>query len=314
MPSLPPLLRFRPFRETARTWGAISALAALGALGGCAHGARTSAPASPAAALLASPRPLVIAHRGASAAAPENTLAAFRLGLAAQADLIELDYHHSRDGVPVVIHDATLDRTTDAAGRWGAQQIRVGDRPADELVTLAAGRWFDPGSAECLPRLIEALHVVRDGGGVTLIERKAGDAATLARLLREQELVNRVVVQSFDWDFLRELHALLPEQVLAALGPPHRRARPDAPRLREGSLDEPALDELAAAGVRVVVWDRSLSPAALAAAHARGLKVWFYTIDDPAVARDLLARGADGLITNRPELLRPLLDQLRRTP
>lgn len=314
MPPIRPLLRFRPVLGAARTWGVIPALAALGALAGCTHAARPASPKAPATELLASPRPLVIAHRGASAAAPENTLAAFRLGLAAQADLIELDYHHSRNGVPVVIHDATLDRTTDAGVRWGAKQIRVADRPAEELVELSAGQWFDPSSTERLPRLTEALQVIRDGGGVTLIERKAGDAATLARLLREHDLVNRVVVQSFDWVFLRELHAALPEQVLAALGPPHRRVHPDAPPLREGSLDEPALDELAAAGVRVVVWNRSLSPAALAAAHARGFKVWIYTIDDPTVARELLARGVDGLIANRPELLRPLLDQSRRTP
>lgn len=314
MPPIPPLLRFRPALGTARTWGVIPALAALGVLAGCTHAPRPASPKAPATELLASPRPLVIAHRGASAAAPENTLAAFRLGLAASADLIELDYHHSRDDVPVVIHDAMLDRTTDAAARWGAKQIRVADRSADELVELFAGRWFDPSSTERLPRLTEALRVVRDGGGVTLIERKAGDAATLARLLREHGLVNRVVVQSFDWVFLRELHALLPEQVLAALGPPHHRVQPDAPPLREGALDAAAFDELAAAGVRVVVWNRSLSPAALAAAHARGFKVWFYTIDDPTVAGELLARGADGLITNRPEVIRPALAQPRPTP
>src|SRR5688572_14587501 len=80
---------------------------------------------STAEKLLNAPRPLVIAHRGFSMIAPENTLASFEYALAAGADLVELDYHHSQEGVPVVIHDATLDRTTDATNRFGGSKISV---------------------------------------------------------------------------------------------------------------------------------------------------------------------------------------------
>src|SRR5574341_2564494 len=74
--------------------------------------------------LITENRPLVIAHRGYSAVAPENTLPAFQLALAAGADLVELDYHHSKDGIPIVIHDHELDRTTDGDERWQSKKVR----------------------------------------------------------------------------------------------------------------------------------------------------------------------------------------------
>jgi len=267
-------------------------------------------PPRPALALLTTQRPLVIAHRGYSAAAPENTLAAFRLALATGADLVEFDYHHSRDGVPVVIHDSSLDRTTDAVARWGGKNLRVAERDVAALALLDAGKWFDGRTGVRLPLLSETLDYICQGGSVPLIERKAGDAATLARLLREHDLVNRVVVQSFDWNFLRELHVLLPEQVLGALGPPHARA-PGAAPLRDGQPDAAALDELAACGASVAVWDRNISAANIAAVHARGLRVWVYTIDEPALVRELRARGVDGFITNNPALLWKTLGDFR---
>lgn len=270
-----------------------------------AHAGQTDA-----RALLQEQRTLVIAHRGYSSAAPENTLPSFRLALAAGADLVEFDYHHSRDGVPVVIHDATLDRVTDAAARWGGKNIRVADRSAAELAELDAGRWFDGRSGVRLPLLADTLDLICSGGSVPLIERKGGDAATLARLLRDRGWVNRVVVQSYDWNFLRELHELLPEQVLAALGAPHERA-PGATPLRDGQPDASVWDELAACGVGAIVWDRGLSAASIAAAHARGLKIWIYTIDDPALVRELRARGADAFITNNPAILWKTLGDLR---
>lgn len=261
-----------------------------------------AAPAAPAAPeLIDTPRPLVIAHRGWSGIAPENTLPAFQLALHAAADLVELDYHHSADGVPVVMHDPTLARTTDAAARWPGSDLHVAARPLAELQALDAGTWFHPRFAgTAMPTLAEALAAIQPTG-VTLIERKAGDAATLARLLREFDLVNRVVVQSFDWDFLRALHAELPEQVLGALGPRHR--SDGRPMTEEDKILGPAqLDEMAAAGARVAVWSRSLDASSVAAARARGLKVWVYTIDAPAEMRRLLALGIDGLITNQPAL------------
>src|SRR5688572_31493648 len=86
-------------------------------------------------------RPLVIAHRGYSMVAPENSLAAFELGIAAGADLIELDYHHSKDGIPVVMHDYTLDRTSNATNQWRSSKVRIDRRDAEEFAKLDAGSW-----------------------------------------------------------------------------------------------------------------------------------------------------------------------------
>lgn len=257
---------------------------------------------APALALLQADRPLVIAHRGWSAAAPENTLPAFDLALQAGADLVELDYHHTADGVPLVIHDGTLKRTTNSAALWPEGEQRVAQRTLAEVRPLDAGAWFKPSFAGTpLPTLEEALTLIQKSG-VTLIERKAGDAPTLARLLRERNWVNAAVVQSFDWEYLRALHAELPGQVLGALGP---RGRPDGkPLTAEEKILSPAhLDELAAVGARVAVWSSDLTRESVAAAHARGLKVWVYTIDDPELMRAILALGVDGIITNRPALL-----------
>lgn len=246
--------------------------------------------------------PLVIAHRGYSKAAPENTLPAFRLGVETGSDLVELDYHHSADGVPVVMHDFTLDRTTDAVVRLGRTGVAVRDLPAASIQELDAGAWYGaPFSGTRVPLLTEALDVIQ-AGSVTLIERKAGDAATCAQLLQARGLVNHVVVQSFDWAYLRELHALLPAQVLGALGPT---GRPDGRPLSEAErqLSPAHLDAIVAAGARVAVWSRDVSAPAIAAAHARGLRVWVYTIDDPAAAAALVALGVDGIITNEPKLM-----------
>lgn len=249
--------------------------------------------------LLTLKRPLVIAHRGWSGIAPENTLPAFRLALDSEADLVELDYHHSADGVPVVIHDPTLKRTTDASVRWPEGNLAVSARTLDEIRALDAGTWFHPSYAgTAVPTLAEALDSIQPRS-VTLIERKAGDATTLAALLRERALVNRVIVQSYDWDYLRALHTELPDQVMGALGP---RGRSDGqPLTPEDRLLGPShLDEIAALGARIAVWSRDVTRDSIVAAHARGLKVFVYTIDDPVALRVLVALGVDGIITNQP--------------
>jgi glycerophosphoryl diester phosphodiesterase len=257
---------------------------------------------SPVAELLRGARPLVIAHRGYSAIAPENTTIAFERALAAGADLIELDYHHTRDGHLVVLHDDTLDRTTDATNRWGGSRIRIGEQHLDRLRTLQAGLWFKPPHPQvALPTLEEALAVIQPRG-VTLIERKAGEAAACAKLLRERDLINRVVVQAFDWDYLRDFRRLEPQQVLGALGPPSTRQG-----RKLGELEKPLgpdwLDEIKSFGGQIAVWNKLVDAAAVKAAHERGLKVWVYTINDEATARLLLRAGVDGIITDNPALL-----------
>lgn len=261
---------------------------------------------TPAEKLVESARPLVIAHRGYSSMAPENTLLSFERGVAAGADMVELDYHHSKDGALVVLHDYTLDRTTDATNRWGGRGLMVADKTLAELRQLDAGKWFKhPQTGVGLPTLGEALDVIQQGS-VTLIERKAGDAAACVNLLSERGLMNQVIVQAFDWEYLRDYHQREPRQVLGALGPPGTR---NGKKLTEAekALSPAWLDEIKSIGARVAVWNKQVDAAAVKAAHERGLKVWVYTIDDPVVARQLIEIGVDGIITNNPAVIWKML-------
>lgn len=254
--------------------------------------------------LLECGQPLVIGHRGYCSIAPENTLPSFQLALDAGADLIELDYHHSKDGVPIVIHDSILDRTTDARKKWKRRHVKVSRKTAAEIQTLDAGSWFDAKFAGAkVPRLDEALQFISGSGAAAVIERKSGDAATLVRLLRERNLINKVIVISFDWRFLRALHALEPVQILGALGPPSRLSNGRKPvHLRRGLALR--LKDLQKTGATIAVWNRKVSSRAIRAARKRGLEVWVYTVDDRPLALRLLKRGVQAIITNHIERIR----------
>lgn len=261
---------------------------------------------TPARQRVEQPGPLVIAHRGFSQQAPENTLPAFRLALAARADLVELDYHVSRDGVPVVIHDSTLDRTTDATNRWTGKAFTVTSHTAAEIRTLDAGSWFNPTfQGTQVPTLREALAVIQRSG-CTLIERKSGDAGALVRLLGDKGLLGEVVVQSFDWGFVKACHQLAPTLILGALGPPSwvdgRKLEPE-----EKALSAEFLTAIEDTGARLVVWNDQVTATSVAEAHRRGFRVWIYTIDDASKALALVALGVDGIITNDPDTLRSRL-------
>ncbi len=241
---------------------------------------------------------LIIAHRGDSKVAPENTLPAFASAVKAGADLVELDYHHSADGVPMVFHDGDLDRTSNAVSLWGGQKIRLASKTAAELKQLDAGSWFNPKFAGAgIPTLEQALATIQPGS-ITLIERKAGDPETCVKLLTQENLLGDVVVQAFDWTFLEGCHKLAPELVLGALG--HKEVTPEK------------LDAVAKTGARVVGWeDRFTTAESIAAIHARGWKAWVWTVDSPERALQLVAAKIDGIITNRPAEIRAAVEKAK---
>ena len=248
-------------------------------------------------------RPLVIAHRGYSQLAPENTLPSFRLALAARADLVELDFHQTKDGQLIVLHDRELDRTTDARKRWRRKHIRVNAKTAVEIQSLDAGSWFDARHAGArVPLLAEALDTIQKDG-ITLLESKSGEPAACVQLLRSKGLINKVVVQSFDWAFLRKIHEDEPKLLLAALGPPETLPNGKRPRRVFRKLSAEWINGVQKIGAKVIVWNKQISKRAVHLAHARGLKVWIYTIDNPKLAKRLLEQGVDGLITNNPPLI-----------
>jgi len=254
-----------------------------------------------AAKRIATKQVLIIAHRGNSSEAPENTLPAFASAVKLGADMVELDYFHSADGVPVVFHDANLDRTTNAPIVFGKWKVTVQAMTLAELRKLDAGQWFDQRFAKTkIPTLEESLDEIQKGS-VTLIEQKSGDAATCVKLLKRKHLVDEVVVQSFNIDFVRDCHKLCPQLTVAVLG--------------NKRLPSRRLDELEKTGASVIVWDhRDLAKKEIEEIHKRGLKAWVYTVDDPQRARQLINAGIDGIITNRPELLIKLRDKMKNTP
>lgn len=239
-------------------------------------------------------RVLLLAHRGDSRAAPENTLPAFESALRLGVDLVELDYHQSADGVPVVFHDDELDRCTDACARWGGQKLPLAAKSWSELCQLDAGGWFGPHFLGTrLATLEDALRLICPRAGC-MIERKGGDAATCVALLRRLAVVDRCVVTAFDWQFLADCHAFAPEVPLGALG--------------TEPLTAERLGEAERLGVRVIGWDDAfITPDHVRLVHSRGLRAWVWTVDDPRRAEELISWGIDGVISNVPaQMLEPI--------
>ncbi|HEY5314647.1 MAG TPA: glycerophosphodiester phosphodiesterase [Pirellulales bacterium] len=244
--------------------------------------------------LVAASRVLVIAHRGDSRNAPENTLPAFESAAALGADFVELDYLASADGVSVVFHDEFLDRTTDACSRWADRQIPLASKTFAQLRELDAGSWFAPHFAGTRLSSLEQVLAAIAPRACLMIERKSGDAASCVALLRSLGAIDRVTVHAFDWHFLRDCHELCPELLLGALG--------------DKQPNDLVLDAARALGASLVGWEAArLDEPAIAAIHARGLKAWAWTVDEPAEARRLLAAGVDGLISNVPGVMQRLV-------
>lgn len=240
----------------------------------------------------------VIAHRGASAAAPENTLAAFELAAGQGADAFELDVRLSADGAAVVIHDATLDRTTDGKGPVRAQTLV-------DLRLLDAGAGFSPDGGTTFPHRGQGLRVPTLGEVLwafprmpVLVEVKEPEAQeAVRRVLVQEGAVERCVVASE-----------IQEALEAFREPPFARAASAA--------------EIAELYRRVLLRRRVTAPRFhllsvplryrglpvptrrfVATARGFGCPVHVWTVNDPATARRLWARGVAGVVTNVPEVM-----------
>jgi glycerophosphoryl diester phosphodiesterase len=156
--------------------------------------------------------------------------------------------------------------------------------------------WFAPRFAGTrIPTLAEALDAIQPGA-MTLVEHKTGDAATCVALLAGKNVLERVVVQSFDWRFIADCRRLAPTLILGALG--------------KQEMTPAKLTEMQRAGANLVGWcDRDITPQAIAAAHACGLKAWVFTVDEPQRARQLIADGIDGIISNVPGTIMATIHQ-----
>ncbi len=228
---------------------------------------------------------LVIAHRGASGHAPENTLSAFRRALALGATFIETDLHLSRDAHFVALHDDTLERTTNGKGL-------VSEHSLADLGRLDAGSWFGSDFAgERIPTISEILEFARRHDVVFYLELKLagswGAEHALINALRKSGEIPRAVVMSFDPHVLESLR-LSEATLMTAL-------------LHDGSLADPFHHALEC-GVRQIAVRRNLvTPAFLAEARSRDLQVVCWTVNHPAQMRALLAAGVDGIISDYPD-------------
>jgi glycerophosphoryl diester phosphodiesterase len=273
------------------------------AAGAAAFAVVTAAPASAASSTA---DPDVVAHRGSSGVAPENTLAAVRLAVRQKAEVVENDVQRTKDGELVIMHDTTLARTTNVEELFpGRAPWNVGDFTLSEIKQLDAGSWFAPEFAgERVPTLAEWGQAV--GRLRMLLEPKSpalypGIEADLDKELRTVKVFSqaiqqgRLVVQSFDHEWLRSYKQRAPEVPVGLLF---------------GA--RPTIADIASAAQ----WAEQVNPAlgaidepVVAAIHDAGLEAHVWTVNDGAGMRRAIDWDVDGIITNYPQVL---LDILRR--
>ena len=229
----------------------------------------------------------VVAHRGASGHAPENTLAAFRRAVELGATFIETDLQFSRDLRLVAMHDDTVDRTT--SGRGPVRNLTLAD-----LRKLDAGSWFGPQFAdERIPTLEEILAFASEADVVFYLELKTGGAwgmeHALVAALRDTQQAARTVVLSFDSTTLAAVRRIEPTVMTGFLF-----SEADANAVKRAL--ETGARQLAPRGDLV-------TPALVAEARRHDLQVVTWTINDPAHMRALAAAGVDGIMTDYPDRL-----------
>jgi len=234
---------------------------------------------------------LIFAHRGASQAAPENTLPAFEAAIRLGADGVELDVQYSSDGALVIFHNDTLEKTSDGAGRVTAHTLA-------ELRALDAGSWFDPSfTGTRIPILDEVLDLLK-GKLLVNVELKvlgtlrSGMGADAVKAIRAHGIADQVVISSFNPFALRQAKGAGPEIECALLlahdlpgwmrwGFTRRYSRADGLHPDFEMVDE----------------------AYMARAQQLGLPVRVWTVDEEATMRRLMTLGVDAIITNVPDAL-----------
>jgi glycerophosphoryl diester phosphodiesterase len=226
----------------------------------------------------------VVGHRGAAGIEPENTIRGFRHALELGVDYTECDVHLTKDDQLIVMHDGTVDRTTNGTG-------------AVRDLTFAEVRALDAGQGECVPTLAEVLEVVRDRV-ILLIELKGeGVESQAVRAVRDRQMDDQVVFTSFHLDRIREVKRLDPSLKVGAI---FRQPPEDACRQ--------ALD---AGASGIGIHHRYLCQELVDQAHRHGLDVRAWNPDTVPEMLTAIALGVDGVGSNRPDLLIPLVRSSR---
>jgi glycerophosphoryl diester phosphodiesterase len=244
------------------------------------------------------PRPMIFAHRGASLYAPENTLAAFEIAIEQKADAIEFDVNITADGCLVVIHDDTVDRTTNGSGK-------VRELNLEDLQQLDAGSSFHRTfKGEHIPTLENIFTHI--GKRIFInIELKDKDFSKsslqekVADLLHKYDMTDSVLISSFNTNVLRSVHNRLPEVAIAIL----------ADRKKQGILSR---FQISLSFVKYQAWHtifKDATPNLVKKQHSLGHRVNVYTVDQPDDIRSLLKIGIDGVFTNDPLTARQVFNQ-----
>lgn len=249
------------------------------------------------------PRPHIIAHRGFSGVAPENTLAAFRQAIEVGADMFELDVLLSKDGRVIVIHDDTLDRTTDGVGPVSALTLA-------QLQELDAGSWFSPEFAdERIPTLEETLALAKNRILVNIeikteavTDRAEGGIVdeTLA-IVRRADMLDQIVISSFDPRALAHARALDPNVKTASLY---------NAELQKDLSPQEVMSAVDSNGFNLS--RRQVDETIVAECHRLGRPVAVYTVNEVDDMETLIELGVDAIFTDRPDRLREVL--ARRKP
>lgn len=226
--------------------------------------------------------PVFIAHRGASALAPENTLASYRLAIEAGMELAECDLRRTRDGRIVVMHDARVNRTTDGTGR-------VAELTLEQIKSLDAGSWFaERFRGERVPTFEQYLDQVQGRVRPVIELKEQGLAAEVVAALRERGLVEQTVIVSFLPDELAAVHQLEPALATGWL-------------FGDGRPVEVELETATRLGARMAgPWEGLVTADLVRQAHDRDLVVQAWTVDDRARMAELLGLGVDIIATNKP--------------
>ncbi|GLU47728.1 glycerophosphodiester phosphodiesterase [Nocardiopsis ansamitocini] len=245
------------------------------------------------------PEVIVVAHRGASAYAPENTLAALREAHRRGAHMAELDVRQTADGEFVVMHDPTLRRTTNVAEVYpNRRSWRVADFTLAEIRRLDAGSWFGPEFAgEQVPTFLEALAVLERAGLGALVELKVRrrDPATADRLAaligadpywHGHGEAGRLILQSFEWTTLKRLARRLPDVRTAVLGKTY------------GSF---GLRRVARYAHQVNPHHLRVSAPYVRHVHEHGLTMFSWTVNSHSAIRRAIRDGVDGIISDYPD-------------
>ena len=227
-----------------------------------------------------------VSHRGAAAIAPENTLSGVRAGVDSGAPFIEVDVRMTEDGVLVLMHDSTVDRTTDGSGK-------VGRLSWGYFSTLDAGAWFgEEFKGESVPRLDSVLKYMKGKPSKLVIEVKSPDSypgieTVLTGALRHHDMEKEVVLISFDGGWIERAGRLIPEATLGVLYV-YPFSLPSANEVRYVSVFWPSL---------------VLDPTLVQRLKNQGFKVWAWNINSSLIAKFLIWKGVDGLTLDRAGLI-----------